>query len=152
MNLGIIFCLIVACLLFAAQSEARGVSRGLSSVRRSRFLSTRSSRFSRSSSRFSGSWLAARDIDVARRSSSDLDEEPTICQNEHDFQMANGTKYTQFICPMTGQDPDYNNCCGPKDRQVCCQSGGVWKSWSKVVRAAVGMVAGIGSKVKEMLP
>jgi len=42
--------------------------------------------------------------------------EPTICHNEYDYVMPNGTKYKLFICPTSND----THCCGEEDRQNCC--------------------------------
>ena len=47
--------------------------------------------------------------------------EPSICTNKRDFTRDNGTFYEMFICPQEFQDDDMVDCCGPADRQHCCE-------------------------------
>ena len=47
--------------------------------------------------------------------------EPTICYNDEDNFMENGTNYEWFICPNVSQTYNYNYCCGEADRQHCCR-------------------------------
>lgn len=46
--------------------------------------------------------------------------EPAICDNKFDYMMANGSLYQYFVCPLADQDDSYTFCCGPTDREECC--------------------------------
>ena len=47
--------------------------------------------------------------------------EPSVCKNSYDYRTDNGTSVSYFICPAYDQGNDYNQCCGPSDRQKCCR-------------------------------
>lgn len=49
------------------------------------------------------------------------EKEPTICRNEYDNLMDNGTTYEWFICPNITNTDSYHYCCGDEDRQYCCR-------------------------------
>ena len=63
--------------------------------------------------------------------------EPTICNNDYNYMMDNGTYYSYFICPLDDEDDSYTFCCGPDDREHCCsvfqknsETATAWSSWS----------------------
>ncbi|ESN89837.1 hypothetical protein HELRODRAFT_194794 [Helobdella robusta] len=48
-------------------------------------------------------------------------KEPTICRNEFDNLMDNGTHYEWFICPSQNHTSDFHYCCGQPDKEYCCR-------------------------------